>query len=314
VISSHSPFYLGVESNNIYLMRKQGKFLLFDSAAAFASWLDGVTVSRRIMLVQNHHTFVPNYATFTGNNHFALMQAMENAHIERGFAEIAQNLSTFPDGTVAVGRGLDKIPAGIKGANTGGICIEHVGNFDVGGDAMSAEQRDAIIQVNAILCRKFGLSPNTNTIVYHHWYDLNTGERTNGTGTTKTCPGTNFFGGNTVADATARFVPLIAAALGAAPPLAGRTLVVAHATFIVNASNLNVREAPDGTARVASNWPGASTWKPLKPGRTGNESTRPSSFGRAPAFWPRSSSACIRTFRASLICINTVQCGLNCRS
>jgi hypothetical protein len=229
-------------------MRKQGKVLLFDNTVEFASWLDGTIVSRRVVLVQNHHTFQPDYAAFRGNNHFALMQSMENAHLERGFAEIAQNLSTFPDGTIAVGRSIDKIPAGIKGANTGGICIEHTGNFDAGGDTMSAPHREAIVQLNAVLCRKFGLSPNTNTIVYHHWYDLNSGERTNGTGTTKTCPGTAFFGGNKVADAAANFVPLVAAALGAAVPAA--PTVLAHATFIVNASSVNVRESPDGSARV----------------------------------------------------------------
>jgi N-acetylmuramoyl-L-alanine amidase len=141
---------------------------------------------------------------------------------------------------------MDKIPAGIKGANTGGICIENTGNFDVGGDSMSAAQRDTIVQLNAALCRKFRLAPNTDTIVYHHWYDLNTGARTNGAGTTKTCPGTGFFGGNTVADAAANFVPLVAAALG----VTASPILMAHATFIVNASSLNVREAPDGAARV----------------------------------------------------------------
>jgi hypothetical protein len=229
-------------------MRKQGKFLLFDNAAEFAAWMAGTVVTRRIVLVQNHHTFIPNYATFKGNNHFALLQAMENAHLERGFAEIAQNLTTFPDGTVAVCRSMDKIPAGIKGANTGGICIENTGNFDMGGDTMSAPQRDAIIALNAALCHKFVLAPDTNTIVYHHWYDLNTGERTNGTGTTKTCPGTAFFGGNKVADAAANFVPLVVAALGSEPPPAA--LPAARATFLVNASTLNVRAAPDGSARV----------------------------------------------------------------
>ena len=237
-----------MDFDTIYIMRKQGKFLLFDQAAEFASWLEGTTVNRRVVLIQNHHTFIPNYATFKGNNHFALLQAMENAHLERGFAEIAQNLTTFPDGTVAVCRSMDKIPAGIKGANTGGVCIEHTGNFDAGGDTMSTPQQAAIIELNAILCRKFALAPNTNTIVYHHWYDLNTGERTNGTGTTKTCPGTAFFGGNTVADAAANFVPRVASALGMAPLPA--PLPAAHATFLVNASSLNVREAPDGAARV----------------------------------------------------------------
>lgn len=43
---------------------------------------------------------------------------------------------------------------------------------------MSDEQRNAIIKVNALLCKRFSLQPNANTIVYHHWYDLNTGERT----------------------------------------------------------------------------------------------------------------------------------------
>ena len=94
---------------------------------------------------------------------------------------------------------------------------------------MSAPHREAIVQLKAVLCRKFGLSPNTNPIVYHHWYDLNTGERTNGTGSAKTCPVTAFFGGNKVADAAVNFVSLVAAALETAVP-AVRT-VVAHATF-----------------------------------------------------------------------------------
>ncbi|WDU82253.1 SH3 domain-containing protein [Caloramator sp. Dgby_cultured_2] len=57
--------------------------------------------------------------------------------------------------------------------------------------------------------QKFKLTPSTDTIVYHHWYDLNTGKRTNGTGSTKSCPGTNFFGGNSVEAANKYFIPLI---------------------------------------------------------------------------------------------------------
>jgi hypothetical protein len=230
-------------------MRKQGKFLLLDDAAEFATFLDGITVSRRVVLVQSHHTFIPEYSTFHGANHFALLQAMENAHIERGFAEIAQNLTTFPDGTVAVCRDMDKIPAGIKGANTGGVCIENVGNFDAGKDAMTPPQRDTIVQLSAVLCRKFALTPSTNSIVYHHWYDLNTGVRTNGTGVTKTCPGTAFFGGNRVEDAAANFVPLIATALAGLAPVA-TPVPASEGAFEVTASSLNVRIAPDGNAKV----------------------------------------------------------------
>ena len=198
-------------------MRTKGKFILC-TIDEFDDWLESAGVSRSISLIQNHHTWSPSYAHFTGDNHFGLLSGMEDFHIrERGFDMIAQNLTTFPDGRVAVCRPLDRIPAGIKGANQAGICIEHLANFDVGGDAMRAEHRTTIVGVNAILCRHFGLTPDTGSIVYHHWYDLNSAKRTNGTGNTKSCPGTNFFGGNTVEAAATGFVPLVQQYLAAGP-------------------------------------------------------------------------------------------------
>jgi hypothetical protein len=93
------------------------------------------------------------------------------------------------------------------------VCIENLGNFDKNKDAMKGAHRDAIIQVNALLCKELGIQPDTDSIVYHHWYDLGTGKRLNGKGVTKTCPGTAFFGGNGVADCEANFIPLVKAAL-----------------------------------------------------------------------------------------------------
>lgn len=193
-------------------MTTVGKFTLF-TFGEFYNWLAGKNFIRVIKLVQNHHTYIPRYEHFKGNNHFQMLNGMEQSHLERGFNEIAQNITTYPDGTIAVCRSIDKIPAGIKGANQYGICIEHVGNFDINGDTMTEQHRDTIIRLNAALCQKFNLTPSTDTVVYHHWYDLTTGERTNGTGNTKTCPGTAFFGGNTVADAQANFIPRINVAL-----------------------------------------------------------------------------------------------------
>jgi hypothetical protein len=190
-------------------MQQQGKFLLF-SLAEFSNWLTGLTVTRKIKIIQNHHTWLPNYKTFNSkpNNHFPLLLSMERSHQERGFNEIAQNLTTFPDGTIAVCRSFEKMPAGIKGANTFGICIEHVGNFDAGKDVMSKAHRDTIIKINALLCKKFKLPIDTNSVVYHHWYDLTTGKRVkDGSPNTKTCPGTNFFGGNTIEACAKNFIP-----------------------------------------------------------------------------------------------------------
>jgi len=229
------------------MQKQEGKFTLFD-VDAFASWLHAAAVTRVISLVQNHHTWKPSYTHFY-DNHFQLLRSMENAHIERGFAEIAQNLTTFPDGTVALCRCLDKIPAGIKGANSSAVCIEHVGNFDRGMDNMSKAHRNTILRVNALLCGKFVLAPGPDTIVYHHWYDLDTGLRTDGSGTTKSCPGTDFFGGNSVADAIAYFIPQIAQAFQrvAAPRQKGKKIILSGT---VSADVLKVRDKPSASGRI----------------------------------------------------------------
>lgn len=227
-------------ARSLTMERKQGKFTLFD-AAGFKSWLSKQTVSRQITLVQNHHTYIPGYKHFKGDNHFALQTSMESSHRERGFAEIAQHFTTFPDGTVITGRSLEKIPAGIKGANTGAICIEHLGNFDQGGDVMTTPQRELIIAINALLCHRFRLAADTDHIVYHHWYDLNSGERRNGAGSTKSCPGSAFFGGNKVADAEANFLPSIRTELDAmtAPKAIKDPLWRGR---VINTESLNVRD------------------------------------------------------------------------
>ncbi|NLW35768.1 N-acetylmuramoyl-L-alanine amidase [Syntrophorhabdus aromaticivorans] len=228
---------------------KKGKFMVFD-VSEFAVWLDSQQIHRYIRLVQNHHTWNPSYQHFKGDNHLALLAAMENAHIERGFSEIAQNITTFPDGTVAVCRALDKIPAGIKGANTSAVCIENLGNFDAGKDAMSAAHKDSIVQTNALLCTRFKLKADTSTIVYHHWYDLDTGEKRDGLGNTKTCPGTGFFGGNSVEDALAGFIPLVKEAImqnGRGGAAKAKDILYKGR---VSAGVLNVRDMPDLTGRV----------------------------------------------------------------
>jgi len=191
-------------------MKAIGKFILLE-ATEFEQWLTDQKITRKIKWVQQHHTYIPAYKHFNGDNHFALCRSMEAAHKERGFDEIAQSLTIFPDGKIMVCRNLNKIPAGIKGANTYGICIENIGNFDKGKDVMIAQQRDSIVLVTKTLLKKFALVPGDQTVLYHHWFDLNTGKRNlkEGAGATKTCPGTTFFGGNTVEAFKAGLLPVL---------------------------------------------------------------------------------------------------------
>jgi hypothetical protein len=229
------------------------------TVAEFDGWLKKLQINRVIKVIQNHHTFLPNYSNFNGNNHFEKLQGMRASHISRGFSDIAQNITTFPDGKLAIGRPLNVVPAGIYGQNSHGICIENLGDFDAGKDKMTSSQKDTIVQVNALLCNKYNLVPDSDSIIYHHWFDLRTGQRTNGSGNTKSCPGTAFFGGNTVSAAQQNFIPLILSAYN----LLKRQSIGSdqnHTLGIVNSSgNLNIRKGPGTSFEKTGTIPSGAT-------------------------------------------------------
>lgn len=220
------------------------------TSAEFVSWIQSQRIARTILTVQQHHTWSPDYTHFNGNNHFERQLAMRNHHVRNnGWSDIGQHFTSFPDGTIVTGRSLEATPACIYGANRDSICIEHLGNFDIDGDTMTNEHRLAIIQMTAALCDKFRLPVSTFSIIYHHWFELSTGKRNNGTGGNKSCPGTNFFGGNKVADCTTNFLPLVQQQMqGTSIP----SLPVGIDKYVaVTANSLNVRTAPKGSASKA---------------------------------------------------------------
>lgn len=214
----------GLTSGQLYLgqmlmvppkrMNMQGQYILM-TRKEFANWLFHNQFTRKITLIQQHHTWLPSYKHFYGNNQFKMLKGMENFHVKgNGWKNIAQNITTFPDGSVAVCRPFNTAPEGSIGekANTTGIAIEHVGNFDIGHDVMTKEHRETILYITAALSMKFGLTPSIDSITYHHWWDLGTGERVLDHGpeyNVKTCPGTGFFGGNSTTDAKTHFYPLV---------------------------------------------------------------------------------------------------------
>ncbi len=180
-------------------------------AGEFKKHLDGLKITRKITVVQLHHTYSPAYKEFNGANHIELQRSMRNYHINtRGFADIAQNFTIFPDGKICVGRDINTAPAGIYGANSNGVCIECVGNFDKGGDNMTEAQKNAIIGAVKILLDKLGLNAKTG-VTYHAWWTsggTNLGTYIAGK-SAKTCPGTAFFGGNTKEAYEKNLMPLI---------------------------------------------------------------------------------------------------------
>ncbi|MDP5276570.1 LysM peptidoglycan-binding domain-containing protein [Chengkuizengella axinellae] len=221
----------GLTSNNIYVGQKikitpkkltmQGQYVLM-TREEFRDWLFNHSFNRKIGKIQEHHTWSPAYQQFNGSNHFSMLKSMEGYHVEgMGWSNISQNLTIFPDGKVAVSRPFDTPPEGSFGLQNksamlaieaDSLAIENVGNFDKGQNQMTEEQKNTIVTVTALLSLKFGLTPSVDSITYHHWWDINTGERVldNDKGhAVKSCPGTAFFGGNSTTSAKNNFYPLV---------------------------------------------------------------------------------------------------------
>lgn len=208
----------------------------------FENYIANLKMARTILFIQEHHTYIPSYIHFKGNNHFDLQKGMKNTHVNiNGWADIGQHFTIFPDGNILTGRSIEKSPACITGNNANAVCIENLGNFDKGADEMTDEQRKAIVSVTAALCKKFNFIPDTNRIVYHHWFDLSTGARNNGTKNNKSCPGTNFFGGNSVDDYKNNFIPLVSAQLRTSVTVVSSALEKVLKYVSVTADSLNVR-------------------------------------------------------------------------
>lgn len=196
-------------------MITKGNFLLMEKSE-FRDWLKQQAITRPIQYLQVHHTYRPNYSTRKNQDPFTCLEGMRNNHVNNNrWNDIGQNFTILENGQIAysLGRGLNVTPAGIGGANTGALCIEIIGNFDVGGDKMTDRQRESVIHLYACLVEKLKLSINTNTIVYHAWYSASGKRLSDWTPgiSSKSCPGTAFFGGNTISAANKNFIPLIKA-------------------------------------------------------------------------------------------------------
>jgi len=131
--------------------------------------------TRKLKQWHIHHTWEPDYSDFNGKNHDALQTAMRNYHMNtRGWSDIAQHFTLFPDGVWLLGRDLNKNPASISGWNDGAISVEMVGNFDIGHDKMTEAQKEAIYEMTEFMVKEMKLEP------HFHRDHPNAG---------KTCPG-----------------------------------------------------------------------------------------------------------------------------
>ena len=203
-------------------MKTKNGWTLFETTAEIGPWLNKQSVSRKINRLQVHHMGLPDYKTWNKTDkrvfsdpYFGRTESLDNYGKTTWRSKsangkyIAQHFNVFPDGKITTGRSLNSNPIGITGWNTGAICVEIYGNFDKGQDIMTEAQQKAVIALFGELCKRFKLTPSANTIRYHAWFT------SNGTylgdyqarRSRKSCPGTNFFGGNTMAAFNKNFLP-----------------------------------------------------------------------------------------------------------
>jgi len=204
-------------------VKTQNGFTLLENQKDVKNWLAKQRVSRKITKLQVHHMDLPNYSTWEKTDkrlfsepHFGRTQSLDSYGKSKwgsGASDghghhIAQHFNVFPDGKITTGRNLNSTPIGIRGWNTGAICIEIYGCFDKGHDKMSSAQKEAVIYLYGELCKRFDIPVNTTHIRPHCWFTAGGTYlgKYNPDRSAKTCPGTNFWGYGCSTDGFAHFI------------------------------------------------------------------------------------------------------------
>lgn len=138
------------------------------SVEQFAQILDRFPFERRINAVHMHHTWRPTRRDFRGHD---TIVGMWRHHTQvNGWRDIAQHLTIDPEGMVWLGRNWNLPPASAAGHNgnsqVGPFMFEMIGDFDVGRDVFDGPQRDAALEVTALVLNRFDLP--TSALALHN--------------------------------------------------------------------------------------------------------------------------------------------------
>lgn len=129
-----------------------------------------------------HHTWKPSHKSFKGSNYQSVMYGMWNYHVNtKGWSDIAQHLTLFPDGKWGIGRDFNRNPVSIKEMNQYNFMIEMIGNFDKEGTG----------SYNSLGYDKFEGKQKEEMLKFCNWFlkEYNVDIRFHNEYSSKTCPG-----------------------------------------------------------------------------------------------------------------------------
>jgi hypothetical protein len=134
----------------------------------FSELLEKFPFKRQVNAVHMHHTWRPSRADFKGHD---TIVSMWRFHTQtQGWRDIAQHITIDPQGFIWLGRNWNLPPASAAGHNGnekfGPFMFEMIGNFDTGHDPFDGAQRDAALQVVALVQSRFDLE--SNTLKFHN--------------------------------------------------------------------------------------------------------------------------------------------------
>jgi hypothetical protein len=132
----------------------------------FIKWLDAKEITRSIRYIQNFYAIIPFYARFDGKNYLQILKEIEIFQaFKHGYDEIAQNMTVFPDGKIALGRDINKIPPGINGTADLCVRVEYILNPGNELQLINDELTDYNTWLNTLLCMKLMIRPSSQSII-----------------------------------------------------------------------------------------------------------------------------------------------------
>ena len=250
-------------------MKTKNGFTLLENEKDVKEWLSKQKVTRKITRLQVHMMDLPNYSTWEKTDkkvfsepHFGRTQSLDSYgkstwHYSDGHGHyIAQHFNVFLDGKITTGRNLNSTPIGIRGWNTGAICIEIYGCFDKGHDKMTAAQKKAVIYLYGELCKRFDIPVNTSHIRPHCWFTAGGTYlgKYNPSRSAKTCPGTAFWGYGCSPDGFSHFIKDVKNYVDGkkAEPKKEETKATTKKFQIQTLDKLNVRKVADWNASAVT--------------------------------------------------------------